>query len=233
MLGKNILITSGGCIEKWDEVRGHTNLAKGKIGKMIAEEALAEGATVTYLHGYFAERPCDKDSESLKLESFEGIVDLQDKMKAIILSEKIDAVIMTAAGSDWIVDKMLDKEGNLIPQNGKISSDNPPVIHFKKAPKVLKQIKEWNPHLMLVGFKLESNVDKETLIERAKIRMGTSKASLMVANTSDSLHVNSATHYIINQDNDIYQCANKKETANMIIQALNQLFLQETTAVSR
>ncbi len=49
-------------------------------------------------------------------------------------------------------------------------------------------------NLMLVGFKLESNVDKETLIERAKIRMGTSKASLMVANTSDSLHVNSATH---------------------------------------
>ncbi len=87
---------------------------------MIAEEVLAQGATVTYLHGYFAEKPSGKDSRNLKLESFEGILDLQEKMKAIILNKKIDVVIMTAAGSDWIVDKMLDQDGNFISQNGEV-----------------------------------------------------------------------------------------------------------------
>lgn len=38
MKGKKVLITSGGCLEKWDQVRGHTNMAKGTIGRIIAEE---------------------------------------------------------------------------------------------------------------------------------------------------------------------------------------------------
>ena len=28
MKGKKVLITSGGCLEKWDQVRGHTNMPK-------------------------------------------------------------------------------------------------------------------------------------------------------------------------------------------------------------
>ena len=64
-------------------------------------------------------------------------------MKSIISHEKVDAVIM-AAGSDWIVEKICDQDGNVLNMNGKISSDIAPIIHFQKAPKVLKQIKEWN-----------------------------------------------------------------------------------------
>ena len=30
--GKKIVITSGGTLEKWDNVRGHTNLSKGIMG---------------------------------------------------------------------------------------------------------------------------------------------------------------------------------------------------------
>ena len=93
MKGKKVLITSGGCLEKWDQVRGHTNMAKGTIGRIIAEELLAKGAHVIYLHGYFAEKPSDVH-RGLELHPFEGIVDLQDKMKSIISHEKIDAVIM-------------------------------------------------------------------------------------------------------------------------------------------
>ena len=34
-------------------------MAKGTIGRIIAEELLAKGAHVIYLHGYFAEKPSD------------------------------------------------------------------------------------------------------------------------------------------------------------------------------
>ena len=43
MKGKKVLITSGGCLEKWDQVRGHTNMAKGTIGRIIAEELISKG----------------------------------------------------------------------------------------------------------------------------------------------------------------------------------------------
>lgn len=227
MKGKNVLITSGGCLEKWDSVRGHTNLAKGTIGKLIAEEALDQGANVIYLHGYFSIKPEVGNQQNLQLQSFEGIQDLQEKMKEIIIQQKIDVVVMAAAGSDWIVDYMVDQNGDVLSSDGKISSDNPPIIHLKKAPKVLRQIKSWNPDLLLVGFKLESNLDKEALVERAEIRMGESAADYMIANSSDSLYTNDATHYIIDKEKNIIECKSKKETSEVIVQAIKTAIVEK------
>lgn len=39
--------------------------------------------------------------------------------------------------------------------NGKISSDIAPIIHFQKAPKVLKQIKEWIQKLYSLALNLK------------------------------------------------------------------------------
>ena len=76
-------------------------------------------------------------------------------MKSIITHEKVDAVIMAAAGSDWIVDKICDQEGNVLDMNGKISSDIAPIIHFQKAPKVLKQIKSGIQKLYSLALNLK------------------------------------------------------------------------------
>ncbi|CAM4272666.1 hypothetical protein BAMA_20600 [Bacillus manliponensis] len=219
MKGKKVLITSGGCLEKWDDVRGHTNLAKGTIGRLIAEEALAEGAQVIYLHGYFAEKP-NGDHHALELHPFEGIIDLQEKMKSIIVNEQIDVVIMAAAGSDWIVDKMYDQDGNLLDEQGKISSDTAPVIHFKKAPKVLKQIKDWDANLFLIGFKLESGVHTDELINRANTRMDGARADVMVANAADSLYTRAAMHYILQKGEEPIVCNGKDETAKAIVRVI-------------
>ena len=40
--GEKGINTSGGCLEKWDQVRGHTNMAKGTIGRIIAEELISK-----------------------------------------------------------------------------------------------------------------------------------------------------------------------------------------------
>ncbi|KFN02669.1 hypothetical protein D0U04_14065 [Bacillus clarus] len=222
MKEKKILITSGGCLEKWDQVRGHTNLAKGTIGRILAEELIAKGAHVIYLHGYFAEKPVDTNNQ-LEFHPFEGIVDLQDKLKSIITHEKIDAVIMAAAGSDWIVDKICDQEGNVLDMNGKISSDIAPIIHFQKAPKVLKQIKQWDPETILVGFKLESDISEQELIQRAGGRMEQAKANVMVANSPHSLYSRGAVHHVIGEDGDVKLCNGKDETAREIVSRLEHL----------
>ncbi|GIN58275.1 hypothetical protein J8TS2_25940 [Lederbergia ruris] len=46
----------------------------------------------------------------------------------IVQSEHIDIVIMADAGSDWVIDQVLNQRGNPILKFGKMSSDEPPII---------------------------------------------------------------------------------------------------------
>ena len=206
--GKKVLITSGGTLEKWDRVRGHTNLSKGTMGCYLAEEALARGAEVIYMHGYFAQLP--KNADKMRLVPFEGIGHLGETLKKIIQSENVDVVIMAAAGSDWVIDKVYDQSGNLMTEAGKMPSDEPPIIHFKKAPKVLGEIKKWNPNVTLVGFKLEATTDENYLLNRAKLRMETSGASYMVANSSESLYGAFEPHFIVSDHGELVKAEGKK-----------------------
>lgn len=223
LTGKKILITSGGTVEKWDEVRGHTNLARGTIGKYLVGEALQRGADVILLHGYFAETP--PDAPGLRKESFMGIDDLTEKIRARVIEESVDAVIMTAAVSDWVVDFMTDAHGNRIAENGKIQSDVLPIVHFKKAPKVITEIKNWRPDLFLVGFKLEHTDDESYLVQRARTRMETWRADLTVANPSTSLHTEDAPHYLVPQSGDVQIGRGKKHTAAALMDILSRSLL--------
>lgn len=219
-MGKKILITSGGTLEKWDKVRGHTNLSKGTMGCFLAEEALKRGAEVIYLHGYFAKLP--KNYDKMKTVVFEGIEDLGNKMQLILQNEKVDVVIMAAAGSDWIIDKVYDSKGNLIEEKGKMPSDEPPIIHFKKAPKILGLIKGWSPKTLLVGFKLEATENVEYLISRARMRMESSNAEFMVANSSESLYGINEPHFIVPKEGEIIQVEGKENTATKLMEVLEK-----------
>lgn len=219
--GKTVLITSGGTLEKWDRVRGHTNLSKGVMGCYLAEAALAAGATVLYMHGYFAKLPANKDA--MRLIGFEGIEDLADKIRHAVQEEKIDIVIMAAAGSDWVIDKVYDQSGNLMEEAGKMPSDEPPIIHFKKAPKVLGNIKSWQPTITLVGFKLESTDDVDFLLSRARLRMESADAQFMVANSSQSLYGEQEPHWIVPATGEPIKVNGKEATATALMACLQQL----------
>ena len=213
--GKTVLITSGGTFEKWDNVRGHTNLSKGTMGCYLAEEALANGANVIYMHGYFAQLPENK--EKMRLVPFSGIENLGEQLKQIVKNETIDYCIMAVAGSDWLVDKVFDQSGNELTEKGKMPSDEPPIIHFKKAPKILSQIKSWNDQLALVGFKLEATEDEQFLIDRATLRMESAQADFMVANSSKSLYGAMEPHYIIAKTGEIVKTDGKQAAAKALI----------------
>ncbi|RUL55543.1 MULTISPECIES: phosphopantothenoylcysteine decarboxylase [Lysinibacillus] len=218
LTNKKVIITSGGTLEKWDRVRGHTNLSKGAMGCYLAEAALKHGAEVIYLHGYFAKLPENK--ELMRTIMFEGIEDLGDKVQSLVQSEKIDYVIMAAAGSDWVIDKVYDQSGNLMEEKGKMPSDEPPIIHFKKAPKILGQIKAWAPETTLIGFKLEATDDVEFLIDRAKLRMESSNATYMVANSSNSLYGSEEPHFIVAATGEVERIEGKERTAEKLFEIL-------------
>ncbi|MBX8944194.1 phosphopantothenoylcysteine decarboxylase [Lysinibacillus sp. K60] len=216
--GKTVLITSGGTLEKWDRVRGHTNLSKGTMGCYLAEAALSAGANVVYMHGYFAQLP--ENQNDMTLIQFEGIEDLGQKVRHAVQQQHVDIVIMAAAGSDWVIDKVYDQSGNLMEETGKMPSDEPPIIHFKKAPKVLGQIKGWQPNVTLVGFKLEATNDEEFLLARARLRMETANAQFMVANSSQSLYGGDEPHWIVPADGQPLKVMGKQKTAEALMMYL-------------
>lgn len=216
--GKTVLITSGGTLEKWDRVRGHTNLSKGSMGCYLAEAALEAGANVLYMHGYFAQLPANKDK--MRTIRFEGIEDLGEKVRHAVQEEHVDIVIMAAAGSDWLIDKVYDQSGNLMEEAGKMPSDEPPIIHFKKAPKVLGQIKGWQPKVTLVGFKLEATDDEEFLLSRARLRMESANAQFMVANSSQSLYGGNEPHWIVPAKGKPMKVMGKQKTATALMDCL-------------
>ena len=218
MQGKTVLITSGGTLEKWDNVRGHTNLSKGIMGCHLAEEALKQGANVIYMHGYFAKLP--HHAQQMTLVSFEGIEDLGAKLKKAVQQDAVDIVIMAAAGSDWLVDKVFDQAGNEMTEQGKMPSDEPPIIHFKKAPKILAQIKTWQPNVTLVGFKLEATIEVAELVARATKRMQSSQASFMVANSAKSLYGEHEPHWIINAAGEVVKANGKEQAAEALFRCL-------------
>lgn len=80
-----------------------------------------------------------------------------------------------------------------------------------------------DPETVLVGFKLESDVNKEELFERAKNRMEEAKASVMIANSPHSLYSRGAMHYVIGQDGKGQLCNGKDETAKEIVKRLEVL----------
>ena len=218
MQGKTVLITSGGTVEKWDNVRGHTNLSKGIMGCYLAEEALKQCANVIYMHGYFAKLPVN--AAQMTLVGFEGIEDLGAKVKYAVQQQGVDVVIMAAAGSDWLVDKVFDQSGNELTEQGKMPSDEPPIIHFKKAPKILAQIKTWQPAVTLVGFKLEATTEVAELVARATKRMQSSQASFMVANSSKSLYGEHEPHWIIDAAGEVVKANGKEEAAVALFRCL-------------
>lgn len=122
-----------GTLEKWDRVRGHTNLSKGTMGCYLAEAALEAGADVIYMHGYFAQLPVNQDK--MRTVRFEGIEDLGDKVRHAVQEEQVDIVIMAAAGSDWVIDKVYDQSGNLMEGAGKCHRTSLLLFTLKKHQK--------------------------------------------------------------------------------------------------
>ena len=215
LTGKKVLITSGGTFEKWDNVRGHTNLSKGTMGCYLAEAAYAKNAEVIYMHGVFTQLPEHK--AHMRLVPFEGIEDLGETLKQIVEQEQIDYIIMAVAGSDWLIDKVFDQAGNELTEKGKMPSDEPPVIHFKKAPKILAQVKTWAPNSTLIGFKLEATDDPQYLIDRATLRMEAANADYMVANSSKSLYGAMEPHFIVAKSGDIVKIDGKEAAAKALV----------------
>lgn len=222
-----ILVTSGGTSEAIDSVRSITNHSTGRLGKIITETLLAAGHEVCLITTKRALRPEAhpnlsileiNNTKDLLLEMQERVADYQVLIHSMAVSD-YTPVYMTGleevqASSN--LEEFLSKQNH----QAKISStDEVQVLFLKKTPKIISLVKEWNPAIHLIGFKLLVDVSENHLIDTARNSLINNQADLIIAN--DQTQISTDKHRAIFVEKDQLQSVNtKEEIAELLLEKI-------------
>ena len=222
-----ILVTSGGTSEKIDRVRSITNHSSGKLGKIITETLLEAGHEVCLITTSQAVKP--SAHQGLTIIEIKNTADLLQTMKDTIMDYQVlihsmavsDYTPVYMAGFDEVqasqdLTEFLDRKN----QETKISSkDDVQVLFLKKNPKIISLVKEWNPNIHLIGFKLLVDVSQEHLIQIARESLKKNQADLIVANDLTQINANQHLAYLVEENG--YQIAtSKQEIADILVKRI-------------
>ena len=223
----HILITSGGTSEAIDSVRSITNHSTGSLGKILTETALAKGHQVTLITTPTTLKP--DPHPHLLLLLIENVEELLTEMQKEVPHHQ--ALIHAMAVSDYTpvymtgleeVEKAQDLHSFIHCENqeAKISSrEEYQVLFLKKNPKIISFVKEWNPAIQLIGFKLLVDVSSEELIQVAHESLVKNHASMIVANDLTKIQNGQHQAYLVT-DNQVLEASTKTEIAEAILNHL-------------
>ncbi len=219
---KNILVTAGSTIEHIDPIRVITNLSSGKMGNIIAEEALRLGANVTLVYGHGIYSP--KSSPNLKIVR----VNTSKEMHNVIVSElsfkRYDVAILSAAVADFTPERKSVK---------KISTSKEKILlTLSPTRKIINKIKHISKQTFLVGFKAEYNVSDSKIIETAYKKLKECKGDLIVANDvgrkDSEIGSDNNEVFVIDKHKNILHLPpqNKLSIARNLLNAIENLIIQ-------
>ncbi|MCK4376962.1 MAG: hypothetical protein KAV97_01950 [Actinomycetia bacterium] len=213
-----ILITSGPTRGPIDAMRYITNKSSGRLGTEIAIEALKQDADVTFIYGKGSITPDIKDIgeqlySNLKFIEVETVDDLIKSINQELNKENYYAVIHSIAVLDYVPDKYIDD---------KVASGKDEwTIRLIKTPKAIKIVKEINPDVFLVGFKLEVGKTRKELVKIAYKTLLKSDADLIIANDLKDLERGEHIAYFVNPKGEIIDIqTGKKNIAKKLIELI-------------
>ncbi len=207
--GKKIIITSGGTVEKIDEVRFITNRSSGKMGVALAEECYSRGADVLLLRAKNSVKPRYLIKEKL----FNTAEELLGLIKQNIKDTEI--FFQAAAVSDYKLDRLF---------KGKISSKQSLDLKLVPQVKIIDQIKKLSPKTFLVAFKAEYSLTEKDLITAAEKKLKDSNADVVIANdiSRDDRGFESDNNevYIVSKNKEVkkIKLTSKKEVSRQIVE---------------
>ena len=222
-----ILVTSGGTSEAIDSVRSITNHSTGRLGKIITETLLAAGHEVCLLTTKRAVKP--ELHANLSIREITDTNDLLQEMKEYIQDYQI--LIHSMAVSDYTpvymtgfeeVKASSNLEEFLSKQNhqAKISStDEVQVLFLKRTPKIISLVKEWNPAIHLIGFKLLVDVNEDHLVDMARKSLIKNQADLIIANDLTQISANQHRAIFV-EKNQLQVVQTKEEIAKLLLEKI-------------
>ena len=222
-----ILVTSGGTSEAIDSVRSITNHSTGCLGKIITETLLAAGHEVCLITTKRAVKPEAhlnlsireiNNTNDLLVEMQERVQDYQLLIHSMAVSD-YTPIYMTGleevqASSN--LEEFLNKQNH---QTKISSTDEIQVLFLKKTPKIISLVKEWNPAIHLIGFKLLVDVSEDYLVEIAQKSLIKNQADLIIAN--DLTQISANQHRAIFVENGHLQTIQtKEEIASLLLEKI-------------
>ena len=171
-----LLITAGATREPIDAVRFLSNVSTGLTGAALADAFVSAGHDVVLLHGVSSARPrLDFDRET-----FTSADDLSARLRNRLAGGAFDAVIMTAAVSDY---------RPAVPVEGKISSVTSELtVRLVRNEKILPQLKGFSPRsLCVIGFKLTAGATESARRAAVEAQFNAGGVDFVVHNDLDEI----------------------------------------------
>jgi len=182
LAGDHVIVTSGATTEAVDPVRTLSNRASGKTGRAVARACHVRGADVTLVHD-------GEDVHYADVEQVESAAEMLDAVQAH--ADDADALVSAAAISDYTVEAAGEKI-----KSGKDQL----TLELTPTPKLIDTVREAYPDLSIVGFKVETEGDEATLIERARETMERADLSFVVGNHADVMGEAETRALVIRRD---------------------------------
>lgn len=210
--GRRILVTAGPTWVRIDAVRHLGNVSSGRTGLQIARTLVDRGAEVTLLFGPGRALTTLPDERSMAIRPFETFSDLYGLVKKHVGSGGYDAMVHSAAVSDYEPVEV---------SAGKLSSEAEElVIRLRRTPKIVDEVKELNRGIFLVKFKLEVGKSEKELIHIARESALRSRADLVVANDLIGLGEGRHAALILAGDDVVARCETNEELAEKLADQL-------------
>jgi phosphopantothenoylcysteine synthetase/decarboxylase len=171
---KKILITAGPTWVALDQVRVISNQATGETGFILADKFKKLGAKVTLLLG-----PGDfyrASQTGVKLIRFKYFSELAQLLDQELKNGDYTAVVHAAAVADYQPKAVMQRKVSSQRESWK--------INLVPTPKLIQGFKKYQPDLFTVGFKFESNANKNLLVEKGNALLRSANLDLVVANSN-------------------------------------------------
>jgi phosphopantothenoylcysteine decarboxylase/phosphopantothenate--cysteine ligase len=227
---RKVLITSGGTIEKIDEVREVRNISTGKTGATIADCFIQKNWEVTFLHSEGSSLP----SGVCTLIPFTDFDSLQNRMKDLLGCAGYHSVIHLAAVSDYSVRSFKVNEREFkAPFPGKLdSSAEEMILNLRRNPKILSHIKGFSTMMepLLVAFKFTSGSDEISALRQVMDLKRVSGADLIVWNDAQSRLKGRQTGFTIysGEENPVEKWTEPEDLANRLEVIISEKLIHKT-----
>lgn len=241
---KRVLVTSGGTSEPIDQVRKITNLSTGRLGSLIADTLTQSGIDVDYMHGEMAAIPSLQMAGMYCVDSVHTLqTTLQERLAqqsydavvhAMAVSDYTPRAVLTAQAlaedlaqrlhgytvSDAVQLVPLIQESILrcrMETGQKIRSDlDNMLLLLERTPKIIGQIKQYQPETSLIGFKLLSGVEESTLLQVAQALLVSNGCDYVVANDQQTITHDAHHAILVNRAGICRRMSTKQEIAGAI-----------------
>lgn len=214
---KAILITSGPTRAYFDSVRYIANKSSGALGARIAEEFISRGYPVIHIMGSGSVRPSIENNPIYFPIDIETLDDLGASLEKIKAERNVSAVVHSMAILDYTPEKKVSDK--------KSSGDDFWDIHLVKTPKYIGIMREMFPKAFFIGFKLETGLSEDKLLEKAFGLIKKNNIDIVVANDTEKIGAKFHEAFFVDDGGIIIKRA---ETKDMIAKVIADIVINNT-----